>query len=58
MKKSDIVSMRHPSSAEPELDLVENHSYAVIVSLDDAAENLRHAKERFIKMQMEQFRLL
>ncbi len=58
MKKSDIVAMRHPTSTEPDMVLTEVKSYAIIVSLADAAENVRIAQERFIRQQMELFHML
>lgn len=57
MKKSDIVAMRHPTSTEPDM-VTEVKSYAIIVSLADAAENVRIAQERFIRQQMELFHML
>ena len=58
MKRSDINKLRHPTSAEPDMGLTEVNSYAVVVSLANAAENVRIARELFIKKQLEQFRLL
>lgn len=56
MKKSDIVAMRHPTSTEPDMGLSEVKSYAIVVSLVDAAENMRIAQERFMKTQLENLR--
>jgi len=59
MNKSDIAALRHPTSTEPDVfSFWGNPSYAVVVSLEDAAENLRIARERFIQRQLEQSHLL
>jgi len=58
MNTSDIAALRHPTSTEPDVNLTEDKSYAVVVSMAQCAENLRRAQERFIKMQLELSRLL
>lgn len=57
MKKLNIAAMRHPTSEEP-VSETEHDSYAIIVDMSECENNVRIARERFMKMQMEQLRLL
>ena len=59
MKKLDIATLRHPTSTQPEpAEFVECDSYAIVVSAAQYEENLRVAKERYIRQQMELFHML